>query len=59
MGRKRHTPEQIIEKLREAVSDGRTVSQVCKKVGINEQTRYRWRNDYGGVRTDQAKRTAV
>ncbi len=56
---KRLTAEQIIPKLREAEVDlarGQTVAQVCKKLGVTEQTYYRWRKEYGGLRTDQAKR---
>ena len=59
MSRKRHTPEQIISKLREAeilLSQGRTVPVACKRNEVSEQTNYRWRKDYGGLRTDQAKR---
>jgi transposase-like protein len=59
MPRKRFTTEQIIAKLREAevaLSQGRTMPQVCKKLGISEQTYYRWRKEYGGLRPDQAKR---
>ncbi len=59
MARKRFTAEQIIPKLREAeveLARGRTVAQVCKRLGITEQTYYRWRKEYGGVRTDQVKR---
>ncbi len=59
MGRKRHTPEQIIHKLREAeveISKGMTVPLAAKKIGVTEQTFYRWRKEYGGLRTDQAKR---
>ncbi len=59
MPRKQHTPEQIIVKLREAEIDlakGATTPLVCKKIGVTEQTYYRWRKEYGGVRTDQAKR---
>ena len=59
MPRKRFTPEQIIGKLREAeveLSRGVTVGQVCKKLEIAEQTYYRWRAEYGGMRVDQAKR---
>jgi len=59
MNGKRHTPEQIIHKLRQAeveLSQGATVPQVCKKIGVTEQTYYRWRNEYGGLRLDQAKR---
>jgi len=59
MPMKRFTPEQIINKLREAeveLSRGKTVVQVCKKLGVTDQTYYRWRKEYGGVRVDQAKR---
>ena len=59
MGRKRHTPEQIIGKLREAeivLSQGKTVPHACKQIGVTEQTYYRWRKEYGGIRVDQAKR---
>ena len=59
MARKRFTAEQIIPKLREAeveMARGRTVAQVCKKLGITEQTYYRWRKEYGSLRMDQAKR---
>jgi putative transposase len=57
--RKRHTPEQINGVLREvevAVAHGRTVVEVCREQGISEQTYYRWRAEFGGVRVDQAKR---
>ena len=59
MGKKRFQAEQIIGKLREAeveISKGQTIGQVAKKLGITEQTYYRWRKEYGGLRTDQAKR---
>ena len=59
MARKRYTAEQIITKLREAeveLSKGQTTPQVCKKLGIADQTYYRWRKEYGGLRVDQAKR---
>ena len=59
MPKKRHTPEQIIGKLREAevlLSQGRTVPEACKHIEVSEQTYYRWRKDYGGLRLDQAKR---
>ena len=55
----KYSPEQIISKLREAeveLSRGLKVPQVCKKIGIAEQTYYRWKKDYGGLRMDQAKR---
>ncbi len=59
MARKRYSSEQIISKLREAeilLNKGSTVSEVSRKLGIAEQTYYRWRKDYGGMRVDQAKR---
>ncbi len=59
MANKRHTAEQIISKLREAevyLTKGTKMPQVCRKIGITEQTYYRWRKEYGGVRTDQVKR---
>ncbi len=60
MAKKRHTAEQIISKLREAevlLAKGTEMPQVCRKLGVTEQTYYRWRKEYGGVRTDQAKRS--
>ena len=51
--------EQIIRKLREAeveISRGQTVGQVCRKLGVSENTYYRWRKEYGGLKLDQAKR---
>jgi putative transposase len=59
MSRKRFTPEQIIGKLREAevgFSQGQTVAQVCRSLGIAEQTYYRWRREYGGLKVEQARR---
>ncbi len=59
MGRKRHTPEQIIRKLREAEiapAQGQTTAEVARKLSITEQTYYRWRKEFGGLRLDQAKR---
>ena len=59
MGRKRYSAEQIIQKLREAeveLAKGRSVGEVAKKLGITDQTYYRWRKEYGGLKTDQAKR---
>ena len=53
------TAEQAIGKLREAevaIATGKTVPQACKQIGVSEHTYYRWRKEYGGVRTDQAKR---
>ncbi len=59
MPRKRHTPEQIISKLREAevgLASGQTVPEVRRTVGIAEQTYYRWRKEYGGLKVEQARR---
>jgi transposase-like protein len=59
MGRRRHTPEQIITALREAevgLATGKTVVEVSRDLGISEQTYYRWRNEYGGMKVDQARR---
>ena len=59
MSRKRFTAEQIIGLLREAevrLSQGRTVVQACREMGITEQTYYRWRKEYGGMKTVQVKR---
>ena len=59
MARKRHSAEQIIHKLREAevaLGQGKNVKAVCKQLGVTEQTYYRWRKEYGGLKTDQAKR---
>ena len=59
MGRKRHTAEEIIGKLRTAeieLAKGLGTVEVVRKLGITEQTYYRWRKEYGGLRLDQAKR---
>ena len=59
MPRKQYSTEQIITKLRQAeveLGRGLTTPQVCKTLGISEQTYYRWRKEYGGLRLDQAKR---
>ena len=56
---KHRTPEQIIHLLRQAeveLAGGQPLPQVCRKLGVSEQTYYRWRKEYGGVRTDQARR---
>ena len=59
MKSKRHTPDQIIAKLREAdaqLATGATIGQVCQKLTVSEQTFHRWRNQYGGMKANQAKR---
>ena len=59
MPKKGYTPEQIINKLREAeilLSQGNTIAIVAKKIGVTEQTYYRWRKEYGGMRVEQARR---
>jgi putative transposase len=56
---KHHTPEQIIALLRQAELDlgnGSSISQVCQKLAVSEQTFYRWRSQYGGMKADQMKR---
>ena len=59
MGRKRHTPEQIITALREAevgLARGKSVELISRELGITEQTYYRWRREYGGMKVSQARR---
>ncbi len=59
MVKKSHSPVQIITKLREAevlLSQGSTVGEASRKIGVTEQTYYRWRKEYGGMRIEQAKR---
>ena len=59
MVRKAFKPEQIINKLREAevlLSQGSTVGEASRKIGVTEQTYYRWRKEYGGMRVEQDKR---
>ena len=59
MPRKRYSTEQIVTKLRQAEVEfgrGLRTPQVCQKLGVSEQTYYRWRKEYGGLRLDQAKR---
>ena len=59
MKRRRHTPEQIVRKLREAerlLGEGQTIAEAAKQVEISEQTYHRWRNQYGGMKADDAKR---
>src|SRR5699024_11302670 len=57
--RKRHTPEQIVQKLGQAdrlLAEGKTVADVCRELEVAEQSYYRWRNQYGGMKADDAKR---
>ena len=59
MSRKRYTPEQIIGMLREAevlLSQGEKIGMICRGLGVSEQSYYRWRREYGGLKVDQAKR---
>jgi transposase-like protein len=59
MARKRFTTEQIIGLLREAevrLSQGQTIGTVCRGIGVSQQSYYRWRREYGGLKLDQAKR---
>jgi len=59
MPRQRYTTEQIINKLRQAevlLSQGRSIREVAKELAISDHTYYRWRREYGGIRTEQAKR---
>ena len=59
MAKKRYGAEEIINRLREVeviVSKGATIGEACKKIGVTEQTYYRWRKEYGGMKVEQAKR---
>jgi transposase-like protein len=59
MARRRHTPEQIVRKLREAdrmLGEGADVADVARHLEVSEQTLHRWRNQYGGMKADDAKR---
>ena len=59
MPRQRYTTEQIINKLRQAevlISQGPSIHEVAKELAISDHTYYRWRREYGGIRTEQAKR---
>ena len=59
MAKREHTPEEIINKLREAevvIAAGSTVADASRRIGVSEQTFYRWRAEYGGLRIDQARR---
>ena len=57
--RKRHTPEQVVRKLTQAdrlLGEGKDVADVCRELQVSEQTYYRWRNQFGGLKADDAKR---
>jgi putative transposase len=57
--RKRHTPEQVVRKLTQAdrlLAEGKDVGDVCRELGVAEQTYYRWRNQFGGLKADDAKK---
>ena len=57
--RKRHSPEQIVARLRQAEADvasGLTIGQVCQKLGVSENTLHRWRKQYAGMKVAEAKR---
>ncbi|MBB5709686.1 transposase-like protein [Sphingomonas xinjiangensis] len=59
MPAKKHKPEEIIGKLREVeivLGQGGTTAEACRRIGVSEQTYYRWRKEYGGLKTDQARR---
>jgi len=59
MSGKRYTPEDVVRKLREAdvlLSQGVTVAEVVRRLGVNKVTYYRWRREFGGMKTDQARR---
>jgi transposase-like protein len=59
MPRRGHTPEQILNKLRQvevAVANGRSVSQAVREIGVSDHTYYKWRAEYGGLNLDQARK---
>ena len=59
MGTKRHTAEEIVSKLRQVdvlTAQGRTVAEAIRQIGVTEVTYYRWRSEYGGLKSDQVKR---
>ena len=59
MPKRKHTPEEIINQLREAeviIASDSTVMEAVRRIGVSEQTFYRWRSEYGGLRVDQARR---
>ena len=59
MKRTRHTPEQVIRKLREAdrmLAEHKAIAEIAKELGVSENTYHRWRNQYGGMKADDVKR---
>ena len=59
MAKRKHTPEQVINKLREAevmIAEGSTVAEASRRIGVTQQAFYRWRTEYGGLRIDQVRR---
>jgi putative transposase len=59
MGKKRHSAEEIVSKLRQVdvlTAQGRTVAEALRQIGVTEVTYYRWRSEYGGLKSDQVKR---
>ena len=59
MGKKRHSAEEIVSKLRQVdvlTAQGRTVAEAIRQIGVTEVTYYRWRSEYGGLKSDQVKR---
>jgi len=59
MSRKRYTPEKVIGMLRQAeveLARGKRIGEICRALGVSEQSYYRWRSEYGGLKLDQARR---
>ena len=59
MGKKRHSAEEIVSKLRQVdvlTAQGRTIAEAIRQIGVTEVTYYRWRSEYGGLKSDQVKR---
>jgi putative transposase len=59
MPSKKHKPEEIIDKLREVeivLAQGASTAEACRRIAVSEQAYYRWRKEYGGLKTDQARR---
>ena len=59
MPSRKHKPEEIIGKLRETeivLAQGASTAEACRRISVSEQTYYRWRKEYGGLKTDQARR---